>query len=157
VLSDGRVRREVRLRDFFLGYKKLAKRPEELLLEIAFPVPPNDAVLNFEKVCRRTHLDIASVNSAMLAVTRDGAVSSIHLSAGGVAPIPLYLARTSEKLTGAALTAAALRDALETAQTEISPISDVRGSAEYKRLLLRQLLIAHFLKLAPELESELLT
>ncbi|MDZ7635148.1 MAG: hypothetical protein U5L72_12280 [Bacteroidales bacterium] len=38
----------------------------------------------------------------------------------------------------------------EIMQEEISPISDARGSAEYKRLLLRQLLIAHFLKLFPE-------
>jgi xanthine dehydrogenase small subunit len=43
-----------------------------------------------------------------------------------------------------------LAAANEVMQTEISPISDVRGTADYKRLLLRQLLLAHFLKFAPE-------
>jgi xanthine dehydrogenase small subunit len=147
VLAD----REIPLRDFYLGYKKLNKRPDELVLRVAFPVPGKDALLNFEKVCRRTHLDIASVNSAMLAIVQEGRVVSAHISAGGVAPIPLYLARTVE-----ALKTAGMRAALDVAQTEVSPISDVRGSADYKRLLLRQLLITHFLKLAPEREKELL-
>lgn len=154
-LSDGQARRVVRLRDFFLGYKKLSKRSEELVTHVSLAVPPKGAVLGFEKVSRRTHLDIASVNSAMLAVRQNNHVASIQLSAGGVAPVPLYLKRTSEQLTGAALTAANLRGALDTAASEIAPISDVRGSADYKRGLLRQLLVAHFLKLAPELEEEL--
>jgi xanthine dehydrogenase small subunit len=42
-----------------------------------------------------------------------------------------------------------VRQVLELAQEEVSPISDVRGSAQYKRLLLRQLLLAHFLKAFP--------
>lgn len=154
-LSDGQARRGVPLRDFFLGYKKLNKRPEELVTHVSFPVPPKNAVLGFEKVSRRMHLDIASVNAAMLAARRNDHIASIHLSAGGVAPVPLYLKRTSAQLAGGALTAANLLAALDTAASEISPISDVRGSADYKRGLLRQLLVAHFLKLAPELEEEL--
>ena len=153
-LSDGRSRRDMRLRDFYSGYKQLNKRVEEIVVEVAFSVPPSDAVLSFEKVCRRTHLDIASVNSAMLATVRNETVESIHLSAGGVAPVPLNLGRTAERLQGTPLIAAAARAALETAQTEIAPISDVRGSADYKRQLLRQLLIAHFLRIAPALEEE---
>jgi xanthine dehydrogenase small subunit len=155
-LSHGGAGRELRLRDFFLGYKQLAKRPDELIAEIVFQVPAPAAVLSFEKVSRRTHLDIASVNCAMLAVRHHGTLASIQLAAGGVAPVPLYLRRTSEKLAGGALTAGVLREALATAQAEIAPISDVRGSADYKRRLLRQLLLAHFLKLAPELEKELI-
>jgi xanthine dehydrogenase small subunit len=151
-LETGEV---VPLRAFFLGYKKLNKRPEDLVTHVSFQVPPAGACVSFEKVSRREHLDIASVNSAMLAVRRDGHLRSVHLSAGGVAPIPLYLSHASQQLAGAPLTATYLRAALDAASAEISPISDVRGSADYKRGLLRQLLITHFLKLAPELESEL--
>ena len=53
-------------------------------------------------------------------------------------------------LQGAAMTKIMGGAAVE-AMTEISPISDARGSAEYKRLLLRQLIYAHFLKLFPEI------
>jgi xanthine dehydrogenase small subunit len=142
--------RELPLREFYLGYKKLNRQPDEIVQSVSFPAPPKDGVLSFEKVCRRAHLDIASVNSAMLAVKRAGKIVSAHISAGGVAPIPLYLARTAE-----ALKTDGPRAALEAAQLEISPITDVRGSADYKRLLLRQLLVAHFLKLDPGWESEL--
>jgi xanthine dehydrogenase small subunit len=154
-LAAGEAQRTVRLRDFFLGYKKLSKRLEELVTQVSFRVPPPGVMFSFEKVSRREHLDIASVNSAMLAVRQNGRAACVHLSAGGVAPVPLYLARASQQLTGAPVTVANLRAALEAASTEISPISDVRGSADYKRGLLRQLLTAHFLRLAPEFEGEL--
>ena len=154
-LSNGASRRDVPLRDFFLGYKKLDRREDELLLRVRFPLPAPGTVFSFEKVSRRTHLDIASVNSAMQVRMEDDRVAGVHLSAGGVAPVPLYLRRTVRRLTGSALSPDTVRDALEEAQQEISPISDVRGSADYKRVLLRQLLMAHFLKVRPDLESTL--
>jgi xanthine dehydrogenase small subunit len=57
------------------------------------------------------------------------------------------LKETSEFLRGQPVTFAMLEDANEIIQAEISPISDVRGSADYKRLLLRQLFRAHFVEL----------
>jgi xanthine dehydrogenase small subunit len=77
-------------------------------------------------------------------------ISECHLSAGGVSPVPLFLGRTSEFLSGKPVTSEIILQANRVMQEEISPISDVRGSAEYKRLLLRQLLIAHFIRLFPE-------
>jgi CO/xanthine dehydrogenase FAD-binding subunit len=77
-----------------------------------------------------------------------------HVSAGGVAPIPLYLGETSAFLNGMPVNAQTLADANQIMQAEISPISDVRGSAEYKRLLLRQLLLAHFCELFGTFISE---
>jgi xanthine dehydrogenase iron-sulfur cluster and FAD-binding subunit A len=74
-------------------------------------------------------------------------IVSAHVSAGGVAPIPLYLTETSNFLSGQMINAETIGDANEIIQAEIAPISDVRGSAEYKRLLLRQLFRAHFVEL----------
>jgi len=76
-------------------------------------------------------------------------ISECSLSAGGVSPIPLLLRKTSGFLRSKLITPDIIIQANEVMQAEISPISDVRGSAEYKRLLLRQLLFAHFLKLFP--------
>ena len=70
-----------------------------------------------------------------------------HLAAGGVAPIPLYLNETSAFLRGKEVNKETVTAASEIMQSEISPISDVRGTAEYKRLLLRQLFKAHFVEL----------
>jgi xanthine dehydrogenase small subunit len=65
----------------------------------------------------------------------------------GVAPIPLYLKGTSAFLSGKEASEATITAANEIMQSEISPISDVRGTEEYKRLLLRQLFRAHFVEL----------
>jgi xanthine dehydrogenase small subunit len=144
--------RSLPLDSLYLGYKKLAKATEEQVTEISFPAPQAGDLFNFEKVSKRTHLDIASVNTAAWLRLENGVISAARLSAGGVGPVPLLLARTGEYLLGRELNAETVADANEVMQEEISPIGDVRGTAAYKRLLLRQLLFAHFLRFAPELE-----
>jgi xanthine dehydrogenase small subunit len=121
---------------------------------VAYP-EQGDAGFHFEKVGRRQHLDIASVNTAAFLRLAAGRILEARLSAGGVAPVPLLLRRTSEYLSGRDAGPQTLAQSLALAQEEIAPISDVRGSAEYKRRLLKRLLVAHFLRLLPQaLSSE---
>ncbi|MBC6697763.1 FAD binding domain-containing protein [Hymenobacter puniceus] len=143
--------RELTLPNLYLGYKKLAKTADEQVIEISFPTPLAGDFFHFEKVSKRTHLDIASVNSAAWLRVENGVIQAARVSAGGVGPVPLLLARTSQFLVGRELTAETVHAANAVMQEEISPISDVRGTVDYKRLLLRQLLWAHFLQFAPEL------
>ena len=154
VLSDGDTTREVPLRKFYKGYKVLDKRSEEFVQRLYFDCLDKIAKFNFEKVSKRTHLDIASVNSAMKVVMHENKISEASVCAGGVGPIPLYLEKTSQFLEGKSLSEELVGDAIEKAQVEISPISDARGSADYKRLLLSQMIKSHFLKLFPEKISE---
>ncbi len=146
--------RQVHLKDFYLGYKTLDKSSDEILSKISFELPKQNTFFNYEKVSRRIHLDIASVNTSILIKFNDDVISEAHLSAGGVAPIPLYLSKTVKYLTGKTIGAETILDTIEIALTEISPITDVRGSAEYKKLLLRQLILAHLHKLSPKLIEE---
>ena len=139
------TQREIPLRDFYLGYKTLEKTADEFIVKIRFR--KNFSHFNFEKVCKRTFLDIASVNTAISLRVENDLIIDAHVSAGGVAPIPLYLRKTSEFLGGRKISDKTISQANEILQTEIIPISDVRGSAEYKRLLLRQLFMAHFVEL----------
>jgi len=153
------------LRDFYKGYKQLNKTADEYITAIRFRKPSSDFRFNFEKVCKRTYLDIATVNTAISLrisspTAREGALSvagdlphgratdaivaEAHVSAGGVAPVPLYLKQTSAFLTGKPVITQTITEANEIMQSEISPISDVRGTAQYKRVLLRQLFSAHF-------------
>ena len=148
VLDDGGTRRSVPLKEFYRGYKQIDLRPGELLTQVAF-ADPAGARVNFEKVSKRTCLDIASVNSACSIRCTGDTIADAHVSLGGVAPIPLYLHETSRALRGSSLDLDTAWEAVRISQREISPITDVRGSAEYKRLLARQLLIAHFVTLFP--------
>jgi len=153
VLRAGRSKRTVEMTKFFKGYKTLDKKPGEILTEIIFPVPAEETKINFEKVSKRRTLDIASVNSAIKILATWDVVSSIDLTMGGVGPTPMYLHKTCEFLRGKRITRESIVEATRVAQSEISPISDIRGSAEYKRLLVRQLFIAHFARLFPKLIS----
>lgn len=137
--------REIPLRELYLGYKTLAKTEDEYITKIRFR--RNFTHFNFEKVSKRTYLDISSVNSAMSLKIENETILDAHVSTGGVAPIPLYLRKTSEFLCGKQINNTTIAQAQEILQTEISPISDVRGSESYKRLLARQLFTAHFLEL----------
>ncbi len=140
-----RQTRTIALKDFYLGYKKLAKTDDEFISKISFR--KDFTHFNFEKVCKRTYLDIASVNTAISLKVSDDFIEHAHVSAGGVFATPLYLRRTSKFLCGKEINETTISHANEVMQTEISPISDVRGSKEYKRLLLRQLFTAHFMEL----------
>jgi len=137
--------REIPLREFYLGYKTLAKTENEFINTIRFRKDVGH--FNFEKVSKRTCLDISSVNSAISLKIENDLIVGAHVSAGGVAPVPLYLRKTSEFLRGKEISDETISEANEILQTEISPISDVRGSVDYKRLLLRQLFTAHFVEL----------
>ena len=156
VLSDGQTAHEIPLREFYQGYKQLVKMPEENITAIWFELPKVTTKFSFEKVSKRTHLDIASVNSACQLTVQDGFIITAGISAGGVGPVPLLLAATSALLVGREVSEALIQEAVEMAETEIAPISDARGTETYKRLLLGQLLKAHFLTLFPQLNPAVL-
>ena len=153
VLNNGLKHRKILLKDLFKGYKKLDKTDDEYLEYVEYKLPSENSHFNFEKVSKRTHLDIASVNSAIYLEVVNDIIKEVHLSAGGVAPIPVYLEKTTNFLLGKKIEIETLNNVLSIIQSEISPISDIRGSEEYKRLLLNQLFKAHFIELFPELIS----
>ncbi|RYY41347.1 MAG: hypothetical protein EOO08_02390 [Chitinophagaceae bacterium] len=157
--TEGSGRRTVRLRDFYKGYKSIDKSADEIVESISFIPPAEGTFFNFEKVSKRTYLDIASVNTAcQLRLNDNGVVALAHLSAGGVGPTPKYLAATSAYLQGKVPDAATLSEALSIANGEVTPISDARGTEAYKRLLLRQLIAAHFhsFSIAPDFVTNLI-
>ncbi len=146
----GKSERDLKLRDLYKGYKQLDKSPDQIVTCVRFTLPTKDTRFNFEKVSKRTYLDIASVNSAARFEMDGEVIREAHVSAGGVAPIPKYLVNTCAFLAGKSLNHDTVRQAIEVLNAEIAPISDARGTAEYKRLLLRQLFFAHFMELFPE-------
>jgi len=150
ILSDGKSEREIPLNKYYLSYKKTDRRPDEFMKSLKFKLPKNNYYFNFEKVSKRTYLDIASVNSTVLLNLKNNIIIEIHLSAGGVSAIPLYLFKTCEFLISKELNLNNIKEAVSIAQSEIAPISDARGNEDYKRLLLSRLIYTHFITLFPE-------
>ncbi|MEC9227181.1 MAG: (2Fe-2S)-binding protein, partial [Verrucomicrobiota bacterium] len=143
-------KRELPLREFYPGYKKLNKEPDEVVTEISFPVFSENTYVNWEKVSKRAWLDIATVNAACKFEVVDNHFARASLALGGVSATPLYLNEASVFLKNKPVLMDTVLDCLTVAQSEFKPIGDVRGSAQYKRLLARQLLLANFVKLFPE-------
>lgn len=156
ILSDGQIERELPLRHLFKGYKQLNKSGDEYITRIWFNLPSQHTLFNFEKVSKRTHLDIASVNTAISITMQYDIIDNIRIAAGGVGPVPQLLKETARFMTGKRLTESLIREASFLLQTEVTPISDARGTEDYKRLLLAQLFKAHFITLFPQLETAIL-
>ena len=142
--------RNVFLKDFYLGYKTLDKKEDEIITEITFELPNNGSQFNFEKVSKRQYLDIASVNTACTIATTGNTIIDAHFSIGGVGPIPKYLSKTNSFLIHKTLNVNTILQTEQILQSELAPISDARGTEAYKRLLARQLFFAHFITLFPE-------
>ncbi|RLD29236.1 MAG: (2Fe-2S)-binding protein [Bacteroidetes bacterium] len=150
IINQNKNERTLLLNEFYKSYKTFDLKDDELIKDILFELPSKHTKFNFEKVSKRTHLDIASVNSAISFSLEDETIQNAHVAIGGVAAIPKYLFETSAFLNGKGLNTQLILDSNEILQNEIYPISDVRGSSDYKRLLARQLFFAHFIELFPE-------
>jgi xanthine dehydrogenase small subunit len=139
--SDGA--RMVPIGDFYLGYKKLDLRPDEIITRIHIPLPRDGETLRLYKISKRTHLDISTFTAAMLMLRTDGRVDSMRIAYGGVGPVVLRLAKTEEFLAGRTVQLETFAAAGEIARDEIAPISDVRGSREF-RLQLAENILSRF-------------
>jgi len=154
IIDNKGKKRNILLKNFFKEYKEIDLAEGEIIESLSFPIPPKGFKYHFEKVSKRTHLDIASVNTAVyLVVDDEKIITDINISAGGVAAVPFLLKQTSAFLKGKELTNDNIQKATDILLSEISPISDIRGSSEYKKLLLKQLFLQHFASLFSELFS----
>lgn len=138
--------RTVPLKDFFLGYKKLAMKPAEWISAVEVPLGGYSYV-NFEKATKRRELDISAVNSALALKMDGGIMTDVRVACGGVGPVTQMMPDTAAFLEGKKFSEDVFEKAAEVAYFEASPISDVRGSAEYRRTMLKNFVIKHCLSL----------
>lgn len=135
-LASAQGTRRVPLADFLVGVRRTLRRPDELLTAVRFPVATDDARATsaFHKLGLRK-ADAISVLSAAVAVAFDdaGRCASARIALGAVAPRPLRATAAEAVLLGEKLTPAVIGEAARLAGEAASPISDIRGSAAYRR------------------------
>jgi CO/xanthine dehydrogenase FAD-binding subunit len=124
--------RTVPLDDFFLGPRRTLCGPDELVTQIELPRPPDGFGSAFRRLTRRRGVDLATVSVAA-GVGRDGRVV---LGLGAVAARPL---RTELEAPFDAADEAGLARALDETLEIATPISDIRGSREYRHAMVRVL------------------
>jgi xanthine dehydrogenase small subunit len=125
-------RREIPMTSFYLGYKTLAMAPDELIESVTLPKPhPNDFIRVF-KISARRDLDIACVNLAASIRVEDNVIVACQLAFGGVGPVIIRTSALEEALIGQCLPTVSSTELLPLLRSLITPISDVRGSQQFR-------------------------
>ena len=136
--------REVNINDFYLGYKQLDLRPGEWITRVTIPVPDKKELFGLFKVARRHDMDIASFMAAVRIRLDGKTISVASIALGAVGPTIIRPHKAEAYLRGKPLTEQVFREAGRLAAGEIAPISDVRGSAEYRTQLTRNILLKFY-------------
>ncbi len=124
--------RTLALADFYHGYKKMERRPDELLTEVSWRSPAGTAANLFYKLARRKGDAITVVGVAVAMGVEAGKCRGVRIALGSVAPIVKRAIAAEEMLEGQALSSESIEAASRTAVEEVSPIDDVRASAGYR-------------------------
>ncbi|MDP2953697.1 MAG: FAD binding domain-containing protein, partial [Chloroflexota bacterium] len=130
--------RTIPLDDFFLGVNQTALGPGELVTEISVPALAAGSGGAFLRLAR-TATDIAKLNVAVMLRVADGACQDVRIALGAVAPTPIRARKAEEALRGQRLDGERISAAAEAASGEISPITDIRSTAGYRREMTRLL------------------
>ncbi len=130
--------RTVPLDGFFRDFFETVVGEGELLRAIRLPAIPQGTKSTYIKFLPRTEDDYATVSvAATLRVGADNVCQDVRVALGSAGPVPLRAKRVEGALRGQRLTAELIDSAAELVRQEVDPISDVRGSANYKREMAR--------------------
>lgn len=133
VLDSISGQREVAAEDFFTGPKENIMTQEELLTEIVIPKPRERTLSRWKKVGKRKAMIISSLTMALLLeMAGEDEITAARAAYGAVAPTPIRAAELEAYLTGKKMREVSAGKAGELASQEISPISDMRGTAAFR-------------------------
>ena len=141
VLTGPTGEREVPLDEFFLGPGQTVIKPAEILTRVLIPGLEPGSGGAYEKLGLRKTLEIAIVNvAAVLTLNAKGdKIASARVVLGAVAPTPIRARQAEKSLVGKAASANSFAKAAAAAAQDAKPITDHRGSAEYRRLMVEVL------------------
>ena len=138
VLTRRDGQRKLKLDEFFIDYYQTALEPGELLTEIRVP-PPARPGWSHIKFTPRSVEDFATVGVAITLSAKNGVCEDVRLGLNSVAPTIIHAKQAEETLRGKTINNDLLRQMGEVAAGEVDPMDDNRGSAEYKREMVKVL------------------
>jgi xanthine dehydrogenase small subunit len=139
VVSQDQVRR-VNINNFYKGYKARDLAPDEIITHVLIPLPAADELLKLYKISKRNDLDIATFGAGIRIQRAGDRISRAFIAYSGVAPTVVRLPRTEAFLQGRLFSEDTFQRAGQEARREIQPISDVRGSRDFRLQLAENIL-----------------
>ena len=139
VITGPKGERRVPIAAFFTGVRRTVLAPDEILVELVVPNPGAHSGGNYLRHTPRRELDIAVVGVASQLTLANGRCTKARIALAAVAPVPLRAAAAEQVLEGQAVTPDLIKRAADLAVDAARPISDQRGSADFRRHLVRVL------------------
>ena len=139
VIAGPKGTRRVPFASFFLGVRRTVLQPGELLVEIAVPDPGPHSGGNYRRHTPRRELDIAVVGVASQLTMSKGVCAKARIALAAVAPTPVRATAAERLLEGHPVTPELIERAAGAAVEAAHPISDQRGSADFRRHLVQVL------------------
>jgi len=139
VITGPKGERRVPIATFFTGVRRTVLAPDEILVELVVPNPGAHSGGNYLRHTPRRELDIAVVGVASQITLANGVCTKARIALAAVAPVPLRATAAEQSLEGQAVTPDRIKRAADLAVEVARPISDQRGSADFRRHLVRVL------------------
>jgi carbon-monoxide dehydrogenase medium subunit len=127
--------RELAVEDFCTAPGRNALAPGEILISLHIPPPQKNSGARYLRFIPRNEMDIAVAGAGVNVVLEDGVFKSARIALSSVAPTPLFLREAGEALAGKPVNDAVMRAAGEGAKSAARPITDMRGTVEYRKHL----------------------
>ncbi len=131
-LASKHKRRMVPITKFYKGYKDLDLNADEVIAAIHLPLPEANEKIKLYKVSRRIHLDISSFTAAFRLNIDGNKIKTAGVALGGVGPVVVRAEEVEKFLVGKDVSQDTFKKAGEIAAANIKPISDVRGSVDFR-------------------------
>ncbi|MDA3920789.1 MAG: xanthine dehydrogenase small subunit [Salinisphaera sp.] len=149
--------REMPIEDYYIDYGKQDRRPGEFVERIRVPVLATDEHFRCYKISKRFDQDISAVCAAFKIRVEDGRVAAIRTGFGGVAATPKRAVSTEAALQGQPWNEATATAAEAVLAKEFSPLTDMRASEQYRRLVTSRLLRKFYIETTqPEARTRVL-
>ncbi len=135
IAGPGGTTRQVAAEDFCTGVSQTVLKPDEVLVSLHFPPPPPNFGARYLRFIPRNEMDIAVAGAGVSVVLSNGNITSARVALASVAPTPLFVREAGEALEGMPATEESVRIASDLARNAAKPISDMRGTIEYRKHL----------------------
>jgi len=140
-IGSARSTRRVPFNQFYAGYRRTVLEPDELVLSVRLPKLKEDEVDFFWKVGTRRAQAISKTVMAVRARIDDKRVDSISIAVGSVAPTVVRAYETERLIAGSVVNDELIKEARRTIAREITPITDLRSTEHYRRVVTGNVLV----------------
>lgn len=136
-IAGPRGEREIPVENFCTAPGRNVLEPDELLVSLHLPPPPPRSGARYLRFIPRNEMDIAVVGAgaSLTLAEPNGTISAARIALAAVAPTPLLVPEAGDSLIGKAPTEEAFAEAATLAQAAARPITDMRGTAEFRKHL----------------------